>query len=82
MTLAHRCSNIISKCFSVDLFLHWWRIIAGRGEMFLWGRGYNDAPDFSQPRLAHIGLKLCQVSLGWRHGLALAGNASLSIRWR
>ena len=47
--------------------------------MFLWGRGYNDAPDFSQPRLAHTGLKLCQVSLGWRHGLALAGNASLPI---
>jgi hypothetical protein len=44
--------------------------------MFFWGRGYNDAPDSSEPRLAHIGLKLCQVSLGWRHGLALAGNAS------
>jgi hypothetical protein len=35
-------------------------------------------PDSSPPRLAHIGLKSCQVSLEWRHGLALAGNAASS----
>lgn len=51
--------------------------LTGRGEMFLWGRGYNDASDFSEPRLAHTGLKLCQVSLGWRHGLALAENKEI-----
>lgn len=49
-------------------------IIAGRGDMFLWGRGYNDAPDSHQPHRARMGLKLCQVSVGWRHGLALTGN--------
>lgn len=44
------------------------------GDLFLWGRGYNDGPDSQQPHLSHSGLKLIQVSLGWRHGLALAEN--------
>ncbi|KAG0590970.1 hypothetical protein KC19_1G139700 [Ceratodon purpureus] len=48
--------------------------LTGRGKLFLWGRGYNDSPDSPKPRLADMGLKLCQVSLGWRHGLALTEN--------
>lgn len=46
---------------------------AGSGGLFLWGRGYNNGPDLSRPHLVSGSQRFDQVSLGWRHGLALTG---------
>ncbi|CAM6042599.1 unnamed protein product [Sphagnum compactum] len=48
------------------------------GQLYLWGRGFCNNRDISVPCAAALGVKICQVSLGWSHGLAISG-ASLSL---
>ncbi|CAK9214357.1 unnamed protein product [Sphagnum troendelagicum] len=48
------------------------------GQLYLWGRGFCNNRDMSIPCAAALGVEICQVSLGWSHGLAISG-ASLSL---
>ncbi len=48
------------------------------GQLYLWGRGFCNNRDISIPCAAALGVEICQVSLGWSHGLAISG-ASLSL---
>jgi hypothetical protein len=43
------------------------------GQLYLWGRGFCNNRDMSIPCAAALGVEICQVSLGWRHGLAISG---------
>lgn len=45
----------------------------------MWGRGYNESPDSHEPHHADLGVKFRQISLGWRHGLALTGITKPTI---
>ncbi len=47
------------------------------GQLYLWGRGFCNNRDMSIPCASAFGVEICQVSLGWGHGLAISG-ASLS----
>ncbi|CAM6009460.1 unnamed protein product [Sphagnum balticum] len=47
------------------------------GQLYLWGRGFCNR-DMSIPCAAALVVEICQVSLGWSHGLAIS-SASLSL---
>ncbi|CAK9870549.1 unnamed protein product [Sphagnum jensenii] len=42
------------------------------GQLYLWGRGFCNNRDMSIPCAAALGVEICQVSLGWSHGLAIS----------
>ncbi|KAH8969192.1 hypothetical protein BDL97_02G021500 [Sphagnum fallax] len=51
------------------------------GQLYLWGRGFCNNRDMSIPCAAALGVEICQVSLGWSHGLAISAKDRQVYAW-
>ncbi|CAM6010965.1 unnamed protein product [Sphagnum balticum] len=50
-------------------------------QLYLWGRGFCNNRDVSIPCAAALGVEICQVSLGWSHGLAISAKDRQVYAW-
>jgi len=51
------------------------------GQLYLWGRGFCNNRDMSIPCASAFGVEICQVSLGWSHGLAISAKDRQVYAW-